>query len=225
VTQRLNIDRFYALFLADPAAPSVSVLDLGNIAQETGKTPADSLPTKAFLQIVRDPLNDPNTGVVHWLPPSPIRAIAVGAAGNGITIPTPDGMHGRHVALPFPFAPAMWSDVISIGASIKDSEKPTAYTNRSEVILPGSFDLTTDQVYHLEGTSFAAPRMAAKQAIYLLTGGTIPCNADTPPLGYATEAVLNSSNWRDNWQGHDYRSAVTRCALFETRTLLQGPTP
>jgi hypothetical protein len=220
--QRVAINRFYSLLLDDPRAANPRA-DIGRVVTDSAAG-TQSPAVRAYRQVTEDPLNG-GDGIVHWLPPSPFRSIAVGAAGNGITIPTPDGQHGRNFRFAFPFAPAMWSDVISIGASTPNGQTLTDYSNHAEVILPGNFDFSGWKVYPLNGTSYAAPRMSAKDAIYLLTGGETPCDGMTPPLGYAEERVLKSSDWADNWKDLTFSKAEDLCAQFKTRTTLQGPTP
>src|SRR5262245_47479480 len=118
----------------------------------------------------------------------PIDLVAVGAAGNGLRQLT-TGADGtttvqQLTALPFPFAPAIWNDVVSASASTSDSPSGghavlMGYSNRGEVALEGS-----SRRADVQGTSFAAPRLTAWEAIYLLNGGRFACDTYRPPLGY-----------------------------------------
>ena len=83
-----------------------------------------------------------------------VPVILVAAAGN--------------MGCTFPFAPALWPKVVSVGA-----DDPSHTFNRGEVAVP-----TTDT-----GTSFAAPVISVGEAIYLLNhGGAANCAKLTPPL-------------------------------------------
>jgi hypothetical protein len=136
-----------------------------------------------------------------------LAVIAVGAAGNGVQC----GKSRR--------APALWDGVVSVssegrGAGIMD------YSNSGEVKLSGEGPAALLPGSH--GTSFAAPRLSAYEAIYLLRTGRIQCPAgrDRPPLAYVdSAAVLGAATtgalvWLDEgrptWPHHcaDFR-AVT----------------
>jgi hypothetical protein len=104
--------------------------------------------------------------------------ILVGAAGNS--------------GYNFPFAPALWEQVVSVSASDTAGNK-ASYSNTGEVMMPG----TTSHV-DVVGTSFASPRLALYEAEYLLAnpGQGIECQGNagilaSPPLGYIPEA----GNW------------------------------
>lgn len=78
----------------------------------------------------------------------------------------------------FPFAPGIWSSVVSVSAT------GISFTpNDGDVALKGVFD-------GWEGTSFSAPRFSLMAARYLLRDGAIPCEGElgrstVPPLAYA----------------------------------------
>jgi hypothetical protein len=118
------------------------------------------------------------------------RVVPVGAAGNGVLL-TEDRPSPQRVRFEFPFAPALWNTVVSASASQKAFGTLAPYSNSGEVLLDGSLSLGTAR---LQGTSFAAPRLAARQAAYLLTGGTATCNGYVPTLGYAN-SDLQTARW------------------------------
>jgi len=119
--------------------------------------------------------NDP---LRNWLcacnEPTDRIVIPVGAAGNW-------GMDGFE----FPFAPAIFDSVVSIGAEPVQNKE--IYSNPSEVIMDGEHSTVMDDSGEpIRGTSFASPRFSAKAAIYLRNGGTGPLPGSVePPLGYA----------------------------------------
>jgi hypothetical protein len=130
---------------------------------------------------------------------SKLRVISVGAAGNGII-----GPNGTRVRPKFPFAPAIWDSVVSatapgLGIQIRPPWGDSVtlhllpYANYGEVELDG-----TSTYSGVHGTSFAAPRLSAFEAIYLLNGGPIKCSgekgASTPPLKY-TSLSARSPEW------------------------------
>jgi hypothetical protein len=99
--------------------------------------------------------------------------VPVAAAGNGIVLTSDSDSHvtARH-PLPFPTAPAIFDTVVSTSAS----DGPT-YSNAGAVKLSG-LSATGDQ-----GTSFAAPRLSVREAIYLYKlAGAPACSAQ--PLNY-----------------------------------------
>jgi hypothetical protein len=223
VTQRVNVEVFYRSFIDNPQAENPSEVKLSDTAtrvKEGTGTPT-TLADKAYLQILTDPLNDRTNGFASVQRTYPVRVVLVGAAGNGITMPTTDPKRPRHFHFTFPFAPAIWQNVISISASTPDGGALTTYSNGGEVMLPGDYDIGES---HAHGTSFAAPRMAAQEAIYLLTGGQVPCDNETPPLGYAKDTVLNSSGWQANWKNKTFDEAIRdTCPSFKPQTTLVTP--
>jgi hypothetical protein len=106
----------------------------------------------------------------------PYRVAQVASSGNF-----------RHLGFEYPFAPAMWPEVTSVGAE-------AAYANPAEVIMEDSvvFEGRT-----AVGTSFSAPAFSVQAALYLLNGGPQSCQGDAgsslPPLSYASE----TGPWRN----------------------------
>jgi hypothetical protein len=119
------------------------------------------------------------------------RVIPVGAAGNGVLL-VYEGMLLRF-RFDFPFAPAIWNSVVSASASDGRQGARAGYSNSGEVMLDG--DLAYGSSF-LQGTSFATPRLSARQAAYLLTGGYSGCNGYLPTLGYAN-SDLSVTAWND----------------------------
>jgi hypothetical protein len=125
--------------------------------------------------------------------------VPVAAAGNGLgyvpaadpAVQAGDGEVVK-IRLDFPFAPAIWNSVVSVSATEADpafagpavpgSDLRTRYSNGGEVMLDGQYTYGTTSVH---GTSFAAPRLAYLEALYLLGGGAVPCGQPVPPLGYS----------------------------------------
>jgi hypothetical protein len=104
----------------------------------------------------------------NWPPPKGFPPVVfVAAAGNS--------------GLGFPFAPALWPEVLSVSAQkAEDVSGRADYSNSGEVMMSGLEKLT----YSL-GTSFATPKLAALEARYLLRRSTAappPCTI--PPLGH-----------------------------------------
>jgi hypothetical protein len=121
------------------------------------------------------------------------RVISVGAAGNGIWVPGTDSEPMARLRLPFPFAPALWNPVVSASASGESAKVRASFSNSGEVLLDGRTSIAGGDV---RGTSFAAPRLSAKEAAYLLTGGEVSCASSFPPLGY-TNSDLTGQSWLD----------------------------
>jgi hypothetical protein len=115
-----------------------------------------------------------------------IKVIPVGAAGNGVRYY--DGTQELRRGLKFPFAPGLWDFVVSASA---DSDHTPSRLNSGEVKLAGTGPSTVQGSF---GTSFAAPRLSALEAIYLLKTGLAQCAADQPPLGYVNAAVGATAN-------------------------------
>lgn len=119
------------------------------------------------------------------------RVIPVGAAGNGVLL-VYEGMLLRF-RFDFPFAPAIWNSVVSASAGNGEQGLRAGYSNSGEVMLDGN--LVYGSAF-LQGTSFATPRLSARQAAYLLTGGSAGCNGYLPTLGYAN-SDLPVTAWND----------------------------
>jgi hypothetical protein len=203
VTRRIRVSAFYGLF-AD-----VNVHDLVKASALPPTTPFGW--PAAMSQISADPAW---TRFVSGH--GDIRFIAIGAAGNGVARHGASGLEG--VRLGFPFAPAIWNDVVSVsagtasGSDPEDATAPTAYTNAGEVLRIGATTIGTGRVI---GTSFAAPRLSALEALYLLGGGSGECQGNRPPLGYAELPA------RPDWENLPLAAAEARyCTDFGTRTAL-----
>ena len=113
------------------------------------------------------------------------RVIPVAAAGNGLG--------STHERLPFPFAPAIWDSIVSVSAesplSPGTSKLTADYSNDGEITQSGELKYLDPATgpWTLIGTSFAAPRLAVKEAFYLLNGEPVTCVGkpdSIPPLGY-----------------------------------------
>jgi hypothetical protein len=135
-----------------------------------------------------------------------LKVIPVGAAGNGVKYPDPrDPAHLIRKGLPFPFAPALWDFVVSASADAKP--EVTARLNSGEVKLDGSGPALVPGSF---GTSFAAPRLSALEAMFLAETGSVVCGG-APPLGYVDLSVgpvpdlAVDSPWKDRgkaaWPG------------------------
>ena len=130
---------------------------------------------------------------------SNIKIFSVAAAGNS--------------GLRFPFAPALWQNVLGVSAfdappttAIHDFVSPSAsskasYSNSGEVMLNGAYydaTITDTNGNSLRGTSFAAPEMSVLAALHLLKGGAVNCGGSTvPAMKYAPDIEL----WNDKSVG------------------------
>jgi hypothetical protein len=144
---------------------------------------------------------------------SSITVIPVGAAGNGAWY-SPEGKPTRK-QLNFPYAPGLWDGVVSVSANASTSAGPSPSPTASPSGSPGRADYSNSGEVMLDGlgpafapgsrgTSFAAPRLSAKEAIWLLKTGLAECNGNRPPLGYVSlgdpQFVSNltfGSVWKD----------------------------
>jgi hypothetical protein len=150
-------------------------------------------------------------------PSGPVKVIPVGAAGNG-------AWYSKEVRkqLPFPFAPALWDGVVS--ASAGGNTGRADYSNSGEVTLDGTGPTALDPLAH--GTSFAAPRLSAKEAIWLLKTGLAECNGNQPPLGYVslgppptTETLVLSNAWQ-NLDSGQWSGTADPCPNFDNNSKL-----
>jgi hypothetical protein len=151
-----------------------------------------------FIPFIDDPLN---TWLEHPTIKEPvdIYVISVASAGNY-------GDHGYN----FPFAPAIWNKVVSVSANGWDPLNPeyqekvfnpdipydgtkAFYSNFGEVMYDGKLNYPIknqklEDIYYF-GTSFAAPEISVREALYLLNGGEVSCSENNrtsqPPLGYS----------------------------------------
>lgn len=131
------------------------------------------LPRRILEELAGDPLRQ------FFQEPQPelagLEIINVAAAGNA--------------ALGYPYAPALWENVLSVSAP--DGEK--RYANRGEVIAGDVVAITNrdGNPVQVPGTSFAAPEVSVRAALYLARGGKATCpggeKTTTPPLAYAPE--------------------------------------
>jgi hypothetical protein len=112
--------------------------------------------------------------------------IAVAASGNlGDKYTNPDPR--LNAIGMYPLAPALWSSVVSVGAldPTSTSDQRASWSNAGEVLMNGYVvDPVTGDT--LRGTSFAAPRLSAVLANYLVEQGNIDiCNkVGLPALAY-----------------------------------------
>ena len=181
LSERVPVNAFYSLF---------SGWDIEDIDPF-----ANTLPGDALEQLLNDPMRP------YFTAQAVGRVIPVAAAGNGtFTV----GINPvRHTPLTFPFAPGMWNNVVSVSASA--SGAMASYSNSGEVMLNGE----TPELVH--GTSFAAPRLSARQAIYLLAGGPVPCGVEIPPLGYVNyERSLTDELYHPRWLNLSIADAAAR---------------
>jgi Subtilase family len=137
-----------------------------------------------------DPLKERLTGLA-----GSGTVVPVGAAGNGVL--SYDSTPPVRTRFAFPFAPALWDPVLSVGAAT-DAGTRAEYSNNGEVLMPGitmveRLDETWATVH---GSSFAAPRLSSILALHLLRGGPSPCNGHTPIMGY-TNSDLDGQHWDD----------------------------
>jgi hypothetical protein len=132
-----------------------------------------------------------------------VAVVPVGAAGNGVWYRPDPATPPQRQVLHFPFAPALWPSVVSVSAV--DESGLTDYSNWGEVAQDGS---GPDIAPGARGTSFAAPRVAGQEAIYLLRGGPLRCDHTTPPLKYIPDATLGG------WANLTWPDWDTRCGNF-----------
>jgi hypothetical protein len=97
------------------------------------------------------------------------------------------------VPFSFPFAPALWNPVGSVSVSDVEPQQRAFYSNGGEVIMDGNWMVGSAAV---QGTSFAAPRLAVRHAFHLLTGGEPVCQGHVPVLGY-TNSELPGQSWNN----------------------------
>lgn len=111
----------------------------------------------------------------------------VNSAGGSIISIASSGNRGDK----FSFAPGYWKNVVSVSAEYSGTDICPALqgelqSNDGEVQMHGVYDC-------IPGTSFAAPRLSAEAAIYLLRGGVVQCTdaggtvRTLPPLSYYDE--------------------------------------
>lgn len=144
--------------------------------------------------------------------PSPTtpKVIPVGAAGNGLKLFNPkDPMNPTRVSLPFPFAPALWDFVASATAD----PPPGAAVNSGEAKLEGTGPAFAPDSH---GTSYAAPRLSAYEARYLLETGRVICDGQKPPLGYVdmTRDTPVDVSTHSPWQNKPKADWPSKCTDF-----------
>ncbi|MBO3740154.1 hypothetical protein [Actinoplanes flavus] len=141
-----------------------------------------------------------------------LRVVPVAAAGNGIGVAT-EGTPPSGFRLDFPFAPAIWKNVVSVSALSRRtvtsdracgtdplSAERAWYSNSGEIRYDGDFDHTPKggPCQRLTGTSFAAPRISYREALFLLAGGTVDCGTGIrPPLGYVEDDTGKGNVWQN----------------------------
>ena len=174
----------------DPADPLAVIRRRVAISEFYGEIVKQNEPP-VRSRIATDPLKDT---LANNMNVAGRRVIPVGAAGNGVLLPADGEVPLRRIQFRFPFAPAIWNTVASASAGVKDQGPRAFYSNSGEVMLDGNEVVGSARV---QGTSFAAPRLSAKQAAYLLTGGAANCNGHLPTLGYADSDALAGTTWND----------------------------
>jgi len=192
LTRRVIVDTFYGLLLAPP----------GVRARYNERTP--TLLGEALQRVYGD-----EAWEAFRKQTAAVRVVPVGAAGNGILRLDAKGTGLVHQQLDFPFAPALWSTVTSASAQVGTGL--AAYSNWGEVVRDGTGP------FQAAGTSFAAPRLSALEALYLLTGGAVACDGHTPPLGYADLADDTGPTWENRTVPS---AAGAYCHEFIARTTL-----
>ncbi len=140
----------------------------------------------------------------------------VGAAGNGVKLFNKDGSEIRR-GLPFPFAPALWDFVVSASA-----DASTDLYNSGEVKLDFKGPIIQQSPIQIRavGSSFSAPRLSAKEAIYLLKTGYAACDSHTPPLGYVGVAsgAPNAVSAGGTWENRAEIDWPAKCQKFVSLT-------
>jgi hypothetical protein len=177
---------------------------------------------KGYDQAAGDPLK---AGINDLQQSGSYRVIPVGASGNGVYLPGTDQGTAQRVRPDFPFAPALWNVVVSAGAG-KDTVR-AEYSNGAEVMLEPA------NRYGAQGTSFAAPHLAAMEAFYLMGGGPVVCpdtdrNNHIPPLGYTDSDVRAKPVWANLWLSATPGSgdpALPKCKDFQHNIPVPSPTP
>jgi hypothetical protein len=95
----------------------------------------------------------------------------------------------------YAFAPGYWDSVVSVSADYDGPENcpvnPTLTPNSTEHVLKSNSGEVEMYGVHncIPGTSFAAPRLSAEAALYLVRGGSISCGGSdgtsSPPMAHA----------------------------------------
>jgi len=104
--------------------------------------------------------------------------IPVGASGTSIRLRADGTGNEAWRPLPFSMAPGVWDAVVSVSASDGSNTSKADYSNGGEVMMDDSNE------HKAQGTSFAAPKLSALEALYLFNGGGTRCDGHRPPLGY-----------------------------------------
>lgn len=130
------------------------------------------------------------------------RIIPVAAAGN--------------TGLPYPFAPAIWDVVLSVGApnyTFPRLHQPQTLTfNSGEVQAEGC---TKYENQEFPGTSFAAPKISYLAAVYLLNNGQLICSGDDNSIGIANPVLGYANEEEGDWQNLELKTAIERyCSAF-----------
>lgn len=208
-----------------PALAPLRVLaaytDRNAICSQFSATRSDALDSycaeDAYVQKINDPgaatlTEDPLYQLLAQLHNDPeLRVISVAAAGN--------------FSATYPFAPASWPQVISVGAP----GNPYFISNGAEVQMPGiatlksvllgKGEIAESQAITVAGTSFAAPLLSVLAARYLADDNALDCAGaggatSRPPLNYATWDANSPPNY-GNWENLTLKEARDKyCALF-----------
>lgn len=156
---------FFDAGLPDAADASLGMLSKTQLLAAYALGPTISLKDDSFEAYISAALSNDND----------IPLIQVAAAGN--------------MGCNYPFAPALWEGVVSVGANSGESYE----FNKGEIIP--DYDIR-------EGTSLAAPMISVEEAIYLAATRRANCNGMAPPLN------------DDVWDNTPLANAALKCPDF-----------
>lgn len=159
--------------------------------------------------------SDPLHAVLSGLAAAPV--VPVAAAGNGLYVFKDGKLVRTHFQ--FPFAPALWNPVVAASGG-QDWAQRAEYSNNGEVVLDGKTWVVPaggGNAVQVQGSSFAAPRLSASVAVYLLTGGPSPCDGHLPVLGYTDSGRREPQHWLDLPLN---QAAAQYCAGYGAHTTL-----
>lgn len=117
-----------------------------------------------------------------------------------IVYPVAAAGNGGESSVDFPFAPAMFDGVVSVGA-VKDEvsdpkDAKIYYSNPGEILMDGKYIDGKGK-----GTSFAAPRFSARAAIYLYNDGV---GVATDQEGNVIRPTLGYAGFNGEWKNYRY---------------------
>jgi len=205
--------------LGDPSLTQILDIVLTNLyyGQFVNESVQTVNKSDLYAQLAADPMHALLNGLIQ---DPTYQVIPVAAAGNGVWLPD-----GTQHQLPFPTAPGIWNSVVSTSSADPDPAQPNAtpttpaaYSNSGEVMM------SADNPYSGIGTSFSAPHLSALEALYLLNGGTVSCDSNVPPLGYA-DSDSGVNTWNNLWLGFGTAAsgavpttgpALGKCGTFQS---------